>query len=81
MGSNRKANVKRLSGGGELIKEELLQILGCPLEEDRPPLLQQDGWLVCTSCGAKFPIVDGVPNLLPESAVKSEQKGASNGGN
>lgn len=54
------------------IPAELLEILACPLDDDRPPLRQDGEWLVCTKCGAKYPIKDGIPLLLPENAVKPE---------
>lgn len=48
---------------------EFLALLACPLEDSRPPFDFRDGMLVCTSCGAKFPVVDGIPRLLPEDAI------------
>lgn len=51
------------------IRTELLEILGCPLDDERPPLRQENEYLVCTKCGAAFPIHDGFPDLLPESAI------------
>lgn len=57
-----------------MIDQSLLEILGCPLEEDRPPLEQQGEFLVCTHCGAKFPIEHGIPNLLPEAAIPAEKE-------
>lgn len=46
------------------IDEELLEVLACPyckvsveLEKDK---------LVCPDCGREFPIVDGIPNMLPD---------------
>jgi uncharacterized protein YbaR (Trm112 family) len=52
-----------------MIRPELLKILGCPLDEERPELRQEGGYLICTKCGAAFPIRDGIPDLLPESAI------------
>ena len=62
-----------------MIDEDLLKILGCPLDENRPPLHLEGEWLICTQCGAKFPIENGIPNLLPESAILPEINGAKNG--
>ena len=55
------------------MKESLLDILCCPLDkselelesihEDDEEILE--GRLVCTECGEKYPIEDGIPNLLP----------------
>ncbi len=57
------------------MKESLLEILCCPL--DKEPLELEDaeydeageeivsGTLVCVACGERYPIEDGIPNLLP----------------
>ncbi|QLG47380.1 methytransferase partner Trm112 [Natrinema halophilum] len=55
------------------MKESLLDILCCPL--DKNDLELEDaaydegevigGALVCTECGERYPIEDGIPNLLP----------------
>ena len=62
-------NIRGLSRGCELIDPSLLEVLGCPLEAERPPFRQEEGLLVCTSCGYAFPVVDGIPHLLPEDAI------------
>jgi uncharacterized protein YbaR (Trm112 family) len=48
-------------------------ILANPLEPDRPPLRQEGDYLVCQRTGVGFPIRDGIPDLLPESAIPAEQ--------
>jgi uncharacterized protein YbaR (Trm112 family) len=55
------------------MKEELMEILCCPVDkheleleidaQDGPEILA--GQLVCTECGESYPIEDGIPNLLP----------------
>lgn len=55
------------------MKESLLDIICCPV--DKGPLdLDVDereddeivtGTLTCTECGERYPIEDGIPNLLP----------------
>lgn len=52
-----------------MIDPELLAILACPLEEERPPLRLDGQQLVCDSCHHAFPVVDGIPHLLPENAI------------
>lgn len=56
------------------MRPDLADILACPA--DKAPLALSveragddgealDGALACASCGASYPIRDGVPNLLP----------------
>ena len=52
-----------------MLDPELLEILRSPLLPDGPPLEQEGDWLVCREAGHKFPVVDGIPHLLPEDAV------------
>lgn len=50
----------------------LLEILACPVCDERPALLLEDDRLRCSLCGRRYPIVDGIPHLLPESAIEPE---------
>ncbi|MFC7165763.1 methytransferase partner Trm112 [Halospeciosus flavus] len=57
------------------MKEDLMDIICCPLDkqdleldveerdEDGEEILE--GTLVCTECGERYPIEEGIPNLLP----------------
>ncbi|WP_227354787.1 methytransferase partner Trm112 [Haladaptatus salinisoli] len=55
------------------MKKSLMDIICCPLDkqeldldvrrEDDGEVLQ--GTLTCTECGERYPIEDGIPNLLP----------------
>ena len=55
------------------MKESLLDILCCPLDKHDLELEDAErdgdevvgGDLVCTECGERYPIEDGIPNLLP----------------
>jgi len=55
------------------MKEELMEILCCPLDKHELELEidEQDdeeilaGTLTCTECSEQYPIEDGIPNLLP----------------
>jgi uncharacterized protein YbaR (Trm112 family) len=44
------------------ISPDLLELLACPVDHS-PVLLESDG-LRCTECGRRFPIENGVPNML-----------------
>jgi uncharacterized protein YbaR (Trm112 family) len=55
------------------MKEELMEILCCPVDKHELELDVESrdddeilsGQLVCTECGESYPIEDGIPNLLP----------------
>jgi uncharacterized protein YbaR (Trm112 family) len=55
------------------MKEELMDIICCPLDKHELELSVAereeadiiDGTLTCTECGETYPIEDGIPNLLP----------------
>jgi uncharacterized protein YbaR (Trm112 family) len=58
-------------GGASLLDKELLDILACPacradvrLEGDR---------IVCTSCGRRYPVRDGIPIMLVEEAESASR--------
>ncbi|HEY3736330.1 MAG TPA: Trm112 family protein [Jatrophihabitans sp.] len=51
------------------VPADLLSLLACP-SDDHAPLRQEGETLVCTSCGLVFPIVDGIPVLLLDEAIK-----------
>jgi uncharacterized protein YbaR (Trm112 family) len=52
------------TNAAELLMDEMLQLLVCPVDHAR---LDLDGdRLVCQACGRRYPIEDGVPNMLIE---------------
>ena len=53
-----------------MIDKQFLALLACPNCDSRPPLEQKGDELVCTVCGRKYPIMNGIPQLLPESAIE-----------
>ena len=52
-----------------MIDAEFLAVLACPRCDSRPPLKELDGELVCTECGYRYAVVDGIPHLLVEEAL------------
>ena len=57
------------SSGGPaepVIAEDLLAILACPA--CRGDIALDGNWLVCASCGRRYPIEDGIPIMLIERA-------------
>jgi uncharacterized protein YbaR (Trm112 family) len=57
----------------DIMKEDLMDILCCPLDKEELELAVEErdeeeivtGRLTCTDCGETYPIEDGIPNLLP----------------
>ncbi len=49
-----------------MIDPELLSILACP--SCKAPVKQQSDRLVCTECGRRYPIRDGIPVMLVDEA-------------
>lgn len=49
-----------------MIDKELLEILACP--EDKAPVRLEDDRIVCTQCGRRYPIRDGIPVMLVDEA-------------
>ena len=48
------------------VHPDLLKILVCPMAHAELKL--EDGSLVCTRCGPRFPIEDGIPIMLIDEA-------------
>ena len=44
---------------------DLLAILVCPI--DKAPVSQDGDALVCPRCGRRYPIEDGIPNMVVET--------------
>jgi uncharacterized protein YbaR (Trm112 family) len=51
----------------------MLEMLANPLEESRPPLKLHGSYLVCSMTGVGFPVINGIPQLLPESVISKEE--------
>jgi len=70
---------------------QLLDILACPSDDHAPLRAGAPGdpdaqVLTCTSCGRRFPVVDGIPVLLLDEALPADappggagSRGASGG--
>lgn len=55
------------------ISKELLEILACPADK-QPVELQGDDFLVCHTCGRRYPIEDGIPIMLIEEGDKHKDE-------
>ncbi len=48
------------------VDKELLEILACPVE--KALLREESDRLVCTTCGRRYPVRDGIPVMLVDEA-------------
>jgi len=53
-----------------MTRDELIAMLVCPM--GKKPLTRENNTLVCTHCGTKYAIEDGIPNMLIEEATLPE---------
>lgn len=54
--------------GKHMIDKELLDILACPACKADVELKEER--IICTKCGRKYPIRDGIPVMLVDEAEK-----------
>ena len=68
------------SGGPALLDQDLLDILACPA--CRAGVRLEGERIVCTSCGRRYPVRDGIPIMLVDEAETppQPQPGASGPG-
>ncbi len=57
----------------DALDPSLVELLACPACHGQ---LRQEGGLVCTSCGLRYPVRDGIPVLLVEEAESPREEGA-----
>lgn len=51
-----------------MIDKELLEILACPA--DKADVRLEGDRIICTKCGRRYPIRDGIPVMLIDEAEK-----------
>jgi len=49
---------------------ELLEILVCPNDRGEIEYLQAEEIIVCSTCGYRYPVRDGIPVMLIDEAEK-----------
>jgi hypothetical protein len=55
-------------GSGMAIRQDLLDMLVCPLCKAPVKLLPDESGLKCQACKRVYPVRDDVPSMLPEEA-------------
>ncbi len=56
------------------ISKELLDILACPRCKGELELEPDNSGLVCRTCNLKYPIVDDIPVMLVDEAIKLDEQ-------
>ena len=54
-----------------MIDKELLAILACPA--CKKDVREESGFIVCTGCGRRYPVRDGIPIMLIDEAESPRQ--------
>lgn len=54
--------IKTTPGQIPVLNEVLIEVLVCPL--DQSDLEQQGSDLVCVTCARRYPVANGIPNML-----------------
>ena len=57
-----------------MIDKELLEILACPL--CKTSVREEGDRLICTACGRRYPVREGIPVMLIEEAEGGPTKGS-----
>jgi uncharacterized protein YbaR (Trm112 family) len=52
------------------IDAELLEILVCPNDRGEVQYLEAEQVIVCSTCGYRYPVRDGIPVMLIDEAEK-----------
>ncbi len=55
-----------------MIDKELLEILACPVCKTR--VIEEEDFLVCSECGRRYPVRDGIPIMLVDEAQQPSQE-------
>ena len=54
-----------------MIDKELLDILACPVCKSE--VFQDGNFIICSKCGRRYPVKDGIPVMLAEEAVMPDK--------
>jgi uncharacterized protein YbaR (Trm112 family) len=56
------------------ISKELLDILVCPKCKGNLELEKDQSGLICNACNLKYPIIDDIPVMLIDEAIRLNEK-------
>jgi len=57
-----------------LIKKELMEILVCPVDKAELKEDEKNLRLICTECGRRYPVKEGIPVMLADEAEPEKHK-------
>lgn len=54
------------------VPADLLEILVCPFDKDPLEHVEtaEEEWLICHTCGRRYPVEDDIPDMRPETGDK-----------
>lgn len=56
-----------------MIDTKLLEILACPVCKGDVEYDAKNEKIICTDCGRKYPVLDGIPVMLVDEAESPQQ--------
>lgn len=63
---------------GAMLSNDIINILACPTCKDGLELIEAGTFLLCLSCGVKYPVRGDIPVLLEDEAVSADNHKISN---
>ncbi|NXL87488.1 PREY protein, partial [Alectura lathami] len=66
-------------GPGQPLEPSLLRFLVCPLSKRPLRYEESTNELINEELGIAYPIIDGIPNMIPEAARKIQEKPPAEG--
>lgn len=51
--------------------DKIVEFIVCPI--DKSPLIDKQDFWECTKCGVKYKVTNGIPNLIPEEQIKTNE--------
>ncbi len=61
------------------VDPELIEILACPDCKGEVDYREAESVIVCTKCGLRYPVRDGIPVMLVEEAERPSEEGGGSG--
>jgi uncharacterized protein YbaR (Trm112 family) len=57
-----------------MLNKDILDVIACPKCKSSLQLSKDETFLICKKCSVKYPIEDGIPELLIEKAIPIKEE-------